>query len=167
MLLTSFSYSVSVFLFFSLSFSCALIQFFPSCLFICTLLYLHRFLFCFEQKACTCSFYIYYQTPNIVNTMQSVLSLVFLCLCSCCLCLLASLCSLPVSHCWCFSVKITRSGAVRVHVPRASCTGWMGWLRWARWAGFLCGPRQTLWFIQLKAEEHDPQWPQRESCTWV
>lgn len=28
-------------------------------------------------------------------------------------------------------------------------------------------PRQTLWFIQLKAEEHDPQWPQRESCTWV
>lgn len=81
-------------------------------------------------------------------------------------CLLVSLCltsSVSVSL-LVFFWKITRSGAVRVHVFCAGCTDWMGWLHRA---GFLCGPRQTLWFIQLKAEEHDPQWPQRESCTWV
>lgn len=42
-------------------------------------------------------------------------------------------------------------------------------------AGIACGSlvlllgwsEPTLWFIQLMGREHDPQWPQKESCMWV
>lgn len=52
-----------------------------------------------------------------------------------------------------FFWKITRSGAVRVHVFCAGCTDWMGWLRWA---GFLCGPPANFMIYSAKGRGARP-----------
>lgn len=71
------------------------------------------------------------------------------------LCLLVSLCltsSVSVSL-LVFFWKITRSGAVRVHVFCAGCTDWMGWLHWA---GFLCGPPANFMIYSAKGRGARP-----------
>lgn len=70
-------------------------------------------------------------------------------------CLLASLCLAPsVSvSLLVFFWKITRSGAVRVHVFCAGCIGWMGWLHWA---GVLCGPPANFMIYSAKGRGARP-----------
>lgn len=70
-------------------------------------------------------------------------------------CLLTSLCLAPsVSvSLLVFFWKITRSGAVRVHVFCAGCIGWMGWLHWA---GFLCGPPANFMIYSAKGRGARP-----------
>lgn len=70
-------------------------------------------------------------------------------------CLLASLClasTVSVSL-LVFFWKITRSGAVRVHVFCAGCIDWMGWLHWA---GFLCGPPANFMIYSAKGRGARP-----------
>lgn len=52
-----------------------------------------------------------------------------------------------------FFRKITRSGAVRVHV---FCTGCIGWMLWLHWAGFLCGPPANFMIYSAKGRGARP-----------
>ena len=52
-----------------------------------------------------------------------------------------------------FFWKITRSGAVRVHVFCAGYTDWKGWLHWA---GFLCGPPANFMIYSAKGRGARP-----------
>ena len=70
-------------------------------------------------------------------------------------CLLASLClasSVSVSL-LVFFWKITRSGAVRVHV---FCAGYIDWMGWLHWAGFLCGPPANFMIYSAKGRGARP-----------
>lgn len=52
-----------------------------------------------------------------------------------------------------FFRKITRSGAVCVHV---FCTGCIGWMLWLHWAGFLCGPPANFMIYSAKGRGARP-----------
>ena len=70
-------------------------------------------------------------------------------------CLLASLClasSVSVSL-LVFFWKITRSGAVCVHV---FCAGYIDWMGWLHWAGFLCGPPANFMIYSAKGRGARP-----------
>lgn len=105
-----------------------------------------------ENRLSHVSFINFHNCINI--TSYAVFSLLYFCAFAA-LCLHAWFCLAPsVSvSLLVFFWKITRSGAVRVHVFCAGCTGWMGWLHWA---GFLCGPPANFMIYSAKGRGARP-----------
>ncbi len=148
MLLTSFSDS-SVFRYgCSLSLPVLCFSLFPFCLFISTLLYLYLFLSVLKTLLFPCSFY----HPFDIISVAIFFLLFFVPLQFCLLASLRLASSVSVSL-LVFFWKITRSGALRVHVFCAGCIDWMGWLQWA---AFLCGPPANFMIYSAKGRGARP-----------